>query len=117
MTPARQMVPIVLVWGFYAAYFLQETDFLKTRLFKAAAGISVFISYMLMVVPALRYTSAKEKVYTLFSKSQFNFLWLFPSFRDTISIAQITIVLLYVAVIIGLFFRYSRVITRTRERK
>ena len=107
MTPARQMIPAILIGGFYAAYFIQETDFFKSRLFKLAAVISVLISYILMIVPALRYTSGKEKLYAVFEKMKFNFLWFFPSFNDIITSAHL-IVLLYAAVIIVLFFRYNK---------
>jgi len=93
MTPARQMIPLLPAWAFYMAYFMKETSFNETKLFKWTAFISVFIAYLLMVFPVLRYASSKHKIYSLFES--FNIPWLIPSFTGTSSFSYLIIILYY----------------------
>ncbi len=106
MYPARQLVPVAAVAGLYAAYFLQGTGFLKTKLFKFFAAYSLFVSFIMTAAPALRYVSGREKIYAVLLKTKFNLLWFFPSFSDIISFRHF-IIAVYIAVIIILFFKYS----------
>jgi len=114
MTPGRQMIPIILAGGFYIAYFIKETDFLNTKMFKILVGMAACISAVLMIMPALRYTSGREKIYTIIENSKFNFLWLLPDFNDIITFAD-SIVLLYLAVIAALFFYYTGIRVKDKE--
>ena len=107
MYPARQMVPVLLVAGYYAAYFMQEKDFAGTGLFRFFTVYSVAVSYVLMIVPALRYFSGREKIYAEMSKLKFNLLWLFPSFEEKITLHHLVIIV-YSLIIVVLFFKYSR---------
>ncbi len=103
ITPMRQMIPILPVASLYAVYFLQESNFIRTRLFKFIVVYSLFISYILMVFPVLRYMSSKEKIYHFFDK--YNLLWFLPSFYDNIGLKHF-ITVIYFIIIIALFFKY-----------
>ena len=105
--PARQMVPVLLVAGYYAAYFMQEKDFAGTGSFRFFTVYSVAVSYVLMIEPALRYFSGREKIYAEMSKLKFNLLWLFPSFEEKITLHHLVIIV-YSLIIVVLFFKYSR---------
>jgi hypothetical protein len=106
MFPARQLVPVLPVFGIYAAHFMQETDIMRSKLFKILASCSLSISWIFMAVPALRYVSGREKIFAVLAKLKFNLLWFFPSFGDIITIRQ-WIIVLYIIAIAALFFRYA----------
>jgi len=106
MTPARQLIPVVPVFALYAAIFMQETDFHRTRLFKFFAGAAIAVSYILMCVPALRYAGSKDKIWKLAENTEINFMWLLPSFNDIITFTHL-IAAVYIGLIVFLFFKYS----------
>jgi hypothetical protein len=112
MYPARQLIPILPVAGYYAAYFMQERSFINKKFFKFLAGFSILISYGLMIVPALRYFSGREKIYSALMKLKFNILWFFPSFSDIIGFRHMIIVL-YILVIMILFVKYAEIRKKT----
>lgn len=106
MYPARQLLPVLAVAGYYAAYFMQERNFIRKKFFKFLAGFSLIVSYILMIVPALRYVSGREKIYPALEKLKLNILWFFPSFNDIITFRHLIIVL-YAIVIVFIFVKYA----------
>lgn len=106
MTPARQLIPIVPVLIFYGIHFLNSTSFIKTRLFRAMAVFSFFVSWLLTTVPPLRYAASKDKIYAFFSIHAPRWLlWIFPPFRDSIMAGAI-ISAIYIMAIAALYFHY-----------
>jgi hypothetical protein len=106
MYPSRQILPVLAVAGYYAAYFMQERNFIKKKFFKFLAVTSLAVSYVLMIVPAFRYFSGREKIYVILEKVKVNILWFFPSFSDIISFRHMIIVL-YTAILMYLFIKYA----------
>jgi hypothetical protein len=106
MTPARQLIPVIPALVIAAAYFIENTGFIKTGLFKFLASISVFISFLLMVLPVFRYGSGKEKIYAVISAKAPALMWIFPSFSAIITPVYF-MTAVYVLIITVLFFRYK----------
>ncbi len=107
MTPARQLIPVLPVFIYYTAYFLERTEFIKTKIFKILISFSFFISYFLMIIPAIRYFSGKEKIYAVLQNSFFKkILYFFPSFYDNI-IYNYFLVIIYFTIIILLFLKLN----------
>ena len=115
MTPARQMVPLVGIFILYAGYFIKETHFEKTKLFKGLFIASVGISFILFWLPFLRYAATKDKIYTALGKVGAYFLWLLPSFRDKIN-PQHLIIGLYIVLIVVLFLKYSEKLVSKKDK-
>ncbi len=108
MTPARQLIPVLPVFAFYVAYFLEKTEFIKTIFFKILITFSFFITYILMIVPAIRYLSGKEKIYEILQKTILaKLLWFFPSFYDNI-IQNYFIVTFYIIIILLFLIFYLK---------
>jgi hypothetical protein len=100
MTPARQLLPVIFVFIFYAVYFLDSTVFIKTKFFKVLLIISFFVSWLLTAVPSLRYGASKDKIYNfLSSHAPRQLFWVVPPFRDNIT-AGTAESLIYLAIII-----------------
>lgn len=107
MTPARQLIPVLPVFAFYTAYFLNKSEFIKTKFFKILISLSFIISYILMIIPAIRYLSGKEKIYSALQTSLLkNILWFLPSFYDNM-FKNYLIVLFYLLIIILLFLKFN----------
>jgi hypothetical protein len=107
MTPARQLIPVLPVFVFYISFFLENTQFIKTKLFKMLFIISIFWAYIFMIVPAIRYLSGKEKIYPIFIKTKVKFLlWFLPSFYDKINFNHY-LTFFYLIIIILLYFKYK----------
>jgi len=106
MTPARQLLPIIPVFIYYAAYFLESADFIKTGFFKILAAASFFISWLLAVVPPLRYGASKFKIYDFISRhAPRRITWLLPPFCDNTT-AGLVIASVYLAAIITAYYFY-----------
>jgi hypothetical protein len=107
MTPARQLIPVLPAFIFYGAYFMDSTAFIKTRFFKAMAVLSFFVSWLLAVVPPLRYASSKDKIYSFISAHvPGQLLWVLPPFRDNIA-AGLAVSGVYILVIAAAYFVYA----------
>jgi hypothetical protein len=108
MTPARQLIPIIPSLAITAAYYLEKTGLIRDRLIKLAAAISVFISFVLMVLPVIRYGSGKEKIYAVISSKFPALMWIFPTFSDIITPVYF-VTAAYTLIIIIVFFLQKRV--------
>jgi hypothetical protein len=112
MTPARQLIPVLPALIFYGAYFMDSTSFVKTRAFKVIAALSFFVSWLLAVVPPLRYAASKDKIYSFISaRAPGQLLWILPPFRDNVT-AGLAVSGVYVLVIAAAYFTYTRVETK-----
>lgn len=107
MTPARQLIPIIPSLAIAAAYYLEKTGLIRDRLIKFAAVISVFISFVLMVLPVIRYGSGKEKIYAIISSKFPALMWIFPTFNDIITPVYF-VTAAYTLIIIIVFFLQKR---------
>jgi hypothetical protein len=108
MTPARQLIPIIAVIIFYAVYFFDSTLFIRTGYFKILAIFSFFISWLLTVIPSLRYGASKDKIYDFLSQHLPRiFFWILPPFRDNIT-AGIVESLFYLVVIMASYWYLMR---------
>lgn len=103
MTPGRQYVPVIFLFFLYTAYLMENTEIHKKVWFKAVSGVSVLSAFILMAVPALRYTSAKEKIFSVLEKYAGELLFIFPDFHDIIVTNYIK-ALIYTVLIISCYF-------------
>lgn len=108
MYPARQLIPVLPLAGYYAAYFMQKRSFINKKFFSLLAACSALVSFALMVAPALRYFSGREKIYPTLEKLKFNILWFFPSFSDIITFRHM-IIAVYIVIIMLLFLNYAKI--------
>jgi hypothetical protein len=108
MIPARQMVPMAMVWAVFYAYFIDITSFHKTKLFKCMFGAAMLSSFCMMVMPPLRYAVSKEKIYSALGSADKALLWIFPSFAKNPPVMDV-MAAVYFAVIIWMFYRYSKI--------
>jgi hypothetical protein len=103
MIPARQMVPMAMVWAVFYAYFMDEMGFQRTKTFMVMLFTAFTASFCMMVLPPLRYAVSKEKIYTALGSIDRAFLWIFPSFAKNPPVMDI-MALVYFAVIIWAFY-------------
>jgi hypothetical protein len=113
MFPARQLIPILPAAGYYAAYFMQEKNFISKKFFALLAFSSLLISFFLMIMPAFRYLSARLKAYPAIESLKINLLWFLPSFSDIITFRH-AITAVYALAILLLFLRYSELKKREK---
>ena len=107
MTPARQLIPIIPVLIYYGIYFLSSNSFIKTKIFKLIAVLSFFVSWLLLVVPPLRYAASKDKLYAFASMHAPHWLvWFLPPFRDNLLVGIIQSII-YLLIIIFIYMKYS----------
>ena len=103
MIPARQMVPMAMVWAVFYAYFIDRTGFQSTKAFMAMLSVTLLSSFTMMVVPALRYSVSKEKIYAALGRLDSILLWIFPSFAKNPPIMDAGAVLYFIIIILAFF--------------
>lgn len=107
MTPGRQLIPVIPIFVFYAAYFIESLNFLKTRLFKFLFTASLLFSWLLAVFPPLRYGASKNKIYAFITaRAPEQLLWFFPPFTESTA-AGMAVSAVYIAIIITGYYYYA----------
>jgi hypothetical protein len=102
MIPARQMVPMAMLWAVFYAYFIDKSGFQATKTFKAMFSITMISSFVMMSCPPLRYAVSKEKIYAALGSVDKILLWIFPSFAKNPPVMDIMAVFYF----IGIIFMY-----------
>jgi len=95
MAPARQMIPAACVWAVYAAVFISDAAIKQGKIISVLAVFSVAVSAVLSAFPFLRYAASKDKIYAVIAQKAGYLLWLFPSYRDKITLQTALITALY----------------------
>ncbi len=101
MIPARQMVPMAMMWAVFYAYFMDAMGFQKTKTFMIMLGVTLVSSFAMMAAPPLRYAVSKEKIYAAIGSADKILLWIFPSFAKNPPVMDIMALVYFAAILMA----------------